>query len=74
MGVPDTVVAQGATAEEWLSAPIRATLQGVASRVVRHEAPPQEHAQTQPPWLERWTRGWWRAEDRWAVRVFTCRM
>ena len=60
-------------AAEWFSAPMSATRHGVTSRLVRQDAPPQEQAQTQPPWLDRWTRGWWRAEDRWAVRLFTPR-
>ena len=57
---------------EWTSAWMRAFFHGVGSRVVRQEALPHEHAQTQPR-PTRHTCGWWLVEVRYAVRVVTSR-
>jgi hypothetical protein len=51
---------------------MRAFFHGVGSRVVRHEALPQEQAHTQPR-PARHTCGWWLVEVRYAVRVVTHR-
>jgi hypothetical protein len=45
--------------------------QGSAWRVVRHEAPPHEHAHVQPPATPRWTRGWWAVLVRMATGLLT---
>ena len=47
------------------------TVRPFTSRVVRQEAPPQEHAHVHPPIELRWTRGWWLLLARMPGRLFT---